>query len=851
MKKAILPYLFLSILILCFSTNYGVAQVVLYENFDYTIPGFIGGNGNAGSTSNNWTTHSVTSGQTTTIDVVAPGLTFTGLVAPAGGKCYSFGSANTTSRDINRAFTTTSTILYYSALINIVDNSQITATGDYFLHLAQTSGTTVTVFGGRLGIKSVNSGANYRFMIQNTSGGTPTFTEFSQDMNFGTTYLVVVKYDRSVSPTSATLWVNPSPLGGSDPTGGVTNTSGTGTFSAFASICIRNNATTPKAEIDEIRVGAAFADVTPAPADTDPPVPAFVPANGLTDILVWTKPTITFNEPVRKTDGNPITDGDLSSLITLKKTNASGAAVPFTATIDATKKIITLTPSVNLDNSQLYYLSVGPVEDASGNEAITGSATFTTISSTTAAITLTYPVGGEKMYAGQAQTITWNSANVTNAFIEVWVLDGSTRVWAWIPFVPTTPAAPGKVDITVPADALYGTEYKIRISDKDNPAVNSMGGTFTIIAVATSISDLRQKCIPNDIVKLSSEATVTFLRQLNRNQKYIQDAGAGLLIDDASLVLTTTIAQGDNIKNLEGKLGLYGNALQLVPTMPSVTVVSSGNSVTIPEMTLAEYAANYLQYESMLIKIKSFRFTAGNGTATFAASTTYDMTEGASTISFRTFLSGEGNIVGSVIPNLKIGSVLIGGFYNTTIQAYGRSTGDFIALSSSKAITSFSFTTPATTGTIDETGKTVSLAVPSATIVTALVPTVAVSPKATISPASGTAQDFTSPVNYTVTAEDGTTQVYVVSVSFLTGIEKGTDRNMVLYPVPAASILNVKNIGSVTTIEILDVTGKIVIRMDDVNQNEVKIPVSNLRKGMYFIKLTTPEGKVIRRFIKS
>jgi hypothetical protein len=61
----------------------------------------------------------------------------------------------------------------------------------------------------------------------------------------------------------------------------------------------------------------------------------------------------------------------------------------------------------------------------------------------------------------------------------------------------------------------------------------------------------------------------------------------------------------------------------------------------------------------------------------------------------------------------------------------------------------------------------------------------------------------------------------------------------------------VKNIQRVSTIEILDVTGKVVYRMDNVDQSEVRIPVSNLRKGMYFIKLISPEGKVIKRFIKS
>jgi hypothetical protein len=264
----------LNLLFLVFVTaNTGRSQV-LYEEFNYTPPAYIGGNGAAGSTSNNWTTHSVTSGQTTTIDVISGNLTYTGLAASSGYKVSMFGNANATSRDVNRAITTTDNVLYYSVLINVVDNSGITTTGDYFMHFGATAGTSVTVFGGRLGAKQVNSGANYRFMIQNTSGGSPNFTEFAQDLTFGTTYLVVVKYDKSVAPTVASLWVNPSSLGGAEPAGNVSNNSGTSTYSAFASICLRNNATTPKVEIDEIRIGATWADVTPSGIVNAPTVQA-------------------------------------------------------------------------------------------------------------------------------------------------------------------------------------------------------------------------------------------------------------------------------------------------------------------------------------------------------------------------------------------------------------------------------------------------------------------------------------------------------------------------------------------------------------------------------------------------
>lgn len=100
-------------------------------------------------------------------------------------------------------------------------------------------------------------------MILNTSGGSPVYADNGTDLNFGTTYLLVVKYDITAPLTVATLWVNPSSLGGTEPTGGITNNTGTGAFTNFGSICLRNGSATPKAYIDEIRVGATWASVTP------------------------------------------------------------------------------------------------------------------------------------------------------------------------------------------------------------------------------------------------------------------------------------------------------------------------------------------------------------------------------------------------------------------------------------------------------------------------------------------------------------------------------------------------------------------------------------------------------------
>ena len=103
---------------------------------------------------------------------------------------------------------------------------------------------------------------------------------------------------------------------------------------------------------------------------------------------------------------------------------------------------------------------------------------------------------------------------------------------------------------------------------------------------------------------------------------------------------------------------------------------------------------------------------------------------------------------------------------------------EFRDLQYPKAITAFDFKAldPDVIGVIDEGAKTIALTVPFGTVVTALVPTI-VHTGASVSPASGTAQDFTSPVDYTVTAEDTTTAVYTVTVTVALNDAKEEDED--------------------------------------------------------------------------
>ena len=87
-----------------------------------------------------------------------------------------------------------------------------------------------------------------------------------------------------------------------------------------------------------------------------------------------------------------------------------------------------------------------------------------------------------------------------------------------------------------------------------------------------------------------------------------------------------------------------------------------------------------------------------------------------------------------------------------------------ITKSSAKVISAFAFNglSPAVIATIS--GTDITATVPASADLTKLAPTITISDKAIISPATSVAQDFSKEVSYTVTAEDASTQIYKVNV---------------------------------------------------------------------------------------
>lgn len=91
--------------------------------------------------------------------------------------------------------------------------------------------------------------------------------------------------------------------------------------------------------------------------------------------------------------------------------------------------------------------------------------------------------------------------------------------------------------------------------------------------------------------------------------------------------------------------------------------------------------------------------------------------------------------------------------------------------SSEKEIISFAVLSASDSVKVDinHTQSTIAVSVPFGTDVKSLTPTIQLPGFTAVTPASGVAQDFSAPVKYTVTAEDGSKKEYTVAVTVLKG----------------------------------------------------------------------------------
>lgn len=291
---------------------------------------------------------------------------------------------------------------------------------------------------------------------------------------------------------------------------------------------------------------------------------------------------------------------------------------------------------------------------ATGTPAPRNSSTATNTCSTSPSLAIASPVSGTIF-----SPIT-TTANVALSISNFIVGNPGTGIDGHIHYTVNGGGVVMKYDTNpIALTGLTPGNYTVYVELVNNshapitPAVNATV-TFTIASynVVANLAALRAHVTANGAGKyyqISSNPVVTYKRA-TRNQKYIQDGTAAIVIDDATTapgVITTTMNVGDAISGLKGQSLLFNGLLELTP-IENATVASSGNTVTPQVVTIANVLANIENYESELVQITGVTFDA---TATnFAANANTPITAPTASVFRSIFSATEVDYIGQPIP---------------------------------------------------------------------------------------------------------------------------------------------------------------------------------------------------------
>ncbi|MDD2304020.1 MAG: Ig-like domain-containing protein [Prolixibacteraceae bacterium] len=201
---------------------------------------------------------------------------------------------------------------------------------------------------------------------------------------------------------------------------------------------------------------------------------------------------LTFNEAIYLAGGGTITDATLSSILTVKQTDINGVNVAYTATIDATKSIITIIPSTPwLSETQYYFAISSSLQDAAGNLFLGAGRTSTsTIADVTSATVDLSSVAGLNILPG---------ADVFLKFYEGLVLEPRVKIFSnnvWTDYssasAATVATAMQKV-IVLKEGSATGPDVAFTVTSTDKASfkisANLVGNATYYLGIGASTTD--------------------------------------------------------------------------------------------------------------------------------------------------------------------------------------------------------------------------------------------------------------------------------------------------------------------------------------------------------------------------
>jgi hypothetical protein len=188
------------------------------------------------------------------------------------------------------------------------------------------------------------------------------------------------------------------------------------------------------------------------------------------------------------------------------------------------------------------------------------------------------------------------------------------------------------------------------------------------VAGALQVQDLaglRAITLPStDVITVAGEVFVTHTESF-RNQKWVQDASAGILIDDNAGIITTAIVRGDGLTGITGTISEFNGLLQFTPTADTGAPTSTNNMPAPQVVTLAMLNTNAEDYESELVQINGLMFDNADGTLAFSNGSEEPISVGADTFVHRSLFNTD--YIGLPLPTAATDLV---GFITERVNGY-------------------------------------------------------------------------------------------------------------------------------------------------------------------------------------
>jgi hypothetical protein len=612
------------------------------------------------ASANGWSVHSGTSGFINTINTASDqgnSLSFPGLPMSVGNR-LALVAGN--AEDINKAVTGITGIGYFSFLLKVSDTIGLStnANGDYFIGFGATSGASITNLAARTFVKKA-SGNKFQLGILNTTGGTVAPTFGSSLYEIGSTILVVVKLDNTVSPIAASIYVNPLP-GAAQPAATVTNNQGTSSLSNFASVYIRQAGTassgTGNLQIDELRIGATWADVTPAGITAPTVIASTAGLTGFNQFVGTPSTEQNFNVTGLNLTGNVSlsVSGDYQISLT------AGSGFGSTLSLAPTTGSVSSTP--------IYVRLNGASANASANSAIIISSTGATNDTVTLNGTILNPaptifasvnsLAGFSHFVGNPSTTqTFNvSGNFLTSNLTITasgafeVSQAATSGFTNSIFISPTTGTVGSTPIYV---RLNGTSFNA--SQTGTVILTATGATADTLTLAGNTNDYIVSTIAqvtnedaNGVAtSLGSYAAVTgvvhcidFDGNAGYSLTVIDGNGDGINLFKNVDVNGYQSAEGDSIR-IKGKIEQFNGLTEIIPD--SIFVLGQNANLQTPLIVTALSEAT----ESKYIKLENLSFVTPITTFP-TGSSNIDVTDGTTTFTLR--IDADTDIPGGIAP---------------------------------------------------------------------------------------------------------------------------------------------------------------------------------------------------------